>query len=364
MKRIRSYTAKLTGNHGKYSHILNTLNILERVYEYVFELGKESWFNQKILYKDCRSKFPGLHSKLLQQFLKLYKPEGKRKLPKKPIKPILILDNQTFNLLYNENTKFSNLWIRFNRRNYPLLGKYIFSKIPDFSLIKECRIYKRNQKLYCKMTVVENIPDPVVANSNNSTGIDINTKFLVTSDNKFYSTKKLYHRKNEYKKNRMKSRDMKNYTKDFIHKLTNSIVLNLVSQGSEVLILEDLKNLRQSASKKKGTSKGKGLNYVINTLPFGMFSDILEYKCLDHGISVVKVAPQYTSKKCNSCGSLDTERPKQNAFVCNQCGYHLHADLNAARNIRCRYTTSNEPPVNLAPVSGQFSRKPPSSEVR
>jgi len=348
MKKIRSYTAKLSGNHGKYSYVLNTLDTLERVSEYVFNLGKESWFDFNSLYKDCRMKFPSLNSKILQNFLKLYRPIKNKKLPKNSIKSIIILDYQNFNILYDENTKFSNLWIRFNRKNYPLLGKYIFSKIDNFSLVKECRIYKRNQKLYCKMTVVEEIPDPVVANSNNSTGLDINTKSLVTSDNKFYSTKKLYHRKNEYKKNRMKSRGMKNYTKDFIHKLTNQIVEGLVSQGSEVLILEDLKNLRQSASKKKGTSKGKGLNYVINSLPFGMFSDILEYKCLDHGISVKKVAPAYTSKKCNSCGSLDTERPKQNAFVCNQCGYKLHADLNAARNIRCRYTTSNGSPVNPA----------------
>ena len=41
---------------------------------------------------------------------------------------------------------------------------------------------------------------------------------------------------------------------------------------------------------------------------------------------------------------------KQSKFLCGDCQYEIHADLNAARNIRMRYTSSNEPPVNLAPA--------------
>ena len=352
MKLIKSYTARIDANASKDSNILFILSKLDEVSEYVFDLGKDKWFNQKEIYHQCRKQFPEIHSKILQQFLKLYSPIGKKKLPKNVIKSVIILDNQTFDLKLDTETKFTNYWLRFGRKNYPLRGKNILSRIKDISCVQECRIYKKSDKIYCKLTYVEE-KDDLNINSENSTGLDINTKQLVSSDNKFYSTKKLFYRKQEHKKNRMKGRNLQNYTKDFVHKLTNRIVSDLIRNEQEVLVLEDLKNLRQSASKKNRTSKGKYVNYLINnSLPFKMFRTFLEYKCLDRGIKVVTINPQYTSKECSRCGSRTTSRPTQSKFICGDCNYQIHADLNAARNIRMRYISSNELPVNLALAGG------------
>jgi putative transposase len=86
-----------------------------------------------------------------------------------------------------------------------------------------------------------------------------------------------------------------------------------------------------------------------------MFRNFLEYKCLDHRIKVEIIEPQYTSKDCSRCGSSDTQRPSQSSFKCGSCNFNLHADLNAARNIRMRYTSSNGLPVDLTSISGLTS---------
>jgi len=55
-----------------------------------------------------------------------------------------------------------------------------------------------------------------------------------------------------------------------------------------------------------------------------------------HGLSVAKVDPRYTSKTCSRCGLRGKRR--RHVFSCPHCGLTLHADINAARNIRNRYT--------------------------
>lgn len=345
MKIVKSYTAVITGNAGKESNLIFMLSIIEKMSEYVFSLGKDKWFDQKTLYHDCRKQFPELNSKILQQFLKLYKPVGKKKLPKRPVSAMIILDNQTFDLTFNPDNKYTNYWLRFGRRNYPLKGKRILSRIKDVSGVKEARIFSRKNKLYCKLTYVEERPD-IVTDPAKSTGLDLNTKRIATSDNKIYSMKRWFHRKSEYRKNKGK-RNINNYTKNFVHSLANKIIDDLISSGTEVLVLEDLKNLRKSTSKKYGTSKGKTVNYMINNcFPFGMLKQILEYKCLEFNILVETIDPAYTSKTCSRCASQETLRESQPRFQCLGCGLQLDADLNASRNIRSRYIESNGSPVN------------------
>jgi len=85
--------------------------------------------------------------------------------------------------------------------------------------------------------------------------------------------------------------------------LTTQIANDFQQKGIDVLVLENLKDLRKSASRKRGTSKGKLINYIINSMPYSMFQNFLKYKCLDRGIKVEKIHPAYTSKTCSRCGS-------------------------------------------------------------
>lgn len=168
-----------------------------------------------------------------------------------------------------------------------------------------------------------------------SVGIDLNHKGIVLSNNTFYSLKEFVHQKDEARKGKSASKNASSYTKDFIHKITSSIIQDLRSSEVEVLFLEDLSGLRNKSSRKKGTSKGKKLNGRSNSFPFSMIRNQLRYKALENGMTVIAKKEQTfdTSKECSRCCSKDTIRKTQSTFECLSCGFSLNADLNGARNI-------------------------------
>ena len=60
----------------------------------------------------------------------------------------------------------------------------------------------------------------------------------------------------------------------------------------------------------------------------------IENKAKEHGIKVIKINPQYTSKRCSKCGNIDLEnRKKQDLFKCTSCGFECNADFNASQNL-------------------------------
>jgi transposase len=74
-----------------------------------------------------------------------------------------------------------------------------------------------------------------------------------------------------------------------------------------------------------------GLNRAILAQGWGLFVARLEQKMPGR---VARVDPQYTSQRCSECGHVAAEsRESQARFRCVFCGFSLHADLNAARNI-------------------------------
>jgi IS605 OrfB family transposase len=338
MKSCKSYTCLISGNNLKYEYLTSQLEIIQDLSWFIFNLkqrfGINWWFNQKMLYHQCRRMFPELNSKVIQNFCSCYFPKKGTKLPKKPINTSIFLD-QSFYVEESTKTKYTNFWLKFHRRYFPLFGKKILRKI-NFKKIKMIQIYERNNKLYCKMSEVNEIEE--TTSGSNIIGCDVNYKRVVFSDNTFNNIKQLAHRKIEHKKHNQTKRNINNYTKDFLHKLTTQIADELQSKAIEVLVLEDLKNLRKSASRKLGKSKGKMINYIINSMPYGMFQNFLKYKCLDRGIRVEHINPAYTSKTCSRCSSRNTKRPRQEDFVCLDCGFKLNADLNGSRNIEKRYT--------------------------
>lgn len=351
MKSIKSYTCLISGNNSKIKFLENLLIEIEKLSLFVFNLGKSSWtfYNQKPLYHLCRQNFPIINSKILQNFISLYKIQSGKKLPKTPIKPSIYVD-QNFNIEINNSKKLTNYWLRFCKRNFPLFGEKILKKIQDPKQVKLIQIFKRNNKLYCKFTIVEEKSDLIVTNPTKIIGCDVNYKRIVFSNNSFVMTKQFAHRKIEYKKNNQQKRNLTNYSKNYFHKMTSQIAKDLSNQGIEVLVLENLKNLRKVASRKNRTSKGKMINYIINSFPYSMFQNFLKYKCLDLGIKVEFLNPTYTSKTCSKCGSLNTSRPKQETFTCNDCNFKLNADLNGSRNIEKFYRNLNGQQVNLAQI--------------
>ena len=155
---------------------------------------------------------------------------------------------------------------------------------------------------------------------------------------------------NNYLKNRDRIRvlfnKIKNIKMDHLHKISSDI-----TKIADIVILEDLKinNMKKSASKTKeeleelgidssvnrGVSAKRGLNRSISSQCWGILARLLEYKCKEF----ILVPPPNTSRKCSECGHcesgnrLRSSNKKNDIFKCLKCGYEVHADINASKNI-------------------------------
>ncbi|UOR41313.1 transposase [Helicobacter pylori] len=63
-------------------------------------------------------------------------------------------------------------------------------------------------------------------------------------------------------------------------------------------------------------------------------TSLLDYKQQHNGKLLVKVPPQYTSKTCYHCGSINPKlKLNHRQYLCPDCGYKEHRDINVANNI-------------------------------
>ena len=101
-----------------------------------------------------------------------------------------------------------------------------------------------------------------------------------------------------------------------------------------VLVMEDLR-LPQRTKKQKRAVR-TGIRRRLSQWAFSLLTTAIEANAAKRGILLAWVNPAHTSTHCSRCG-LRGERKRHN-FFCPSCGFRGHADLNAAVNIRNRYT--------------------------
>jgi|SRR5882672_3175279 len=171
--------------------------------------------------------------------------------------------------------------------------------------------------------------------SNSKVGIDLGLNDMATlSDGnkirapRFYRRAQLrlgnVQRANKKKQVRNLHAKVKNQRKDFLHKESTKITKEhgLIFVGNV------------SSSK---LAKTKFAKSVLDASWFG-FKQMLSYKSLRNGGSLLEVSEAYTSQTCSHCGIIPQGRPKGIAglgirvFTCS-CGASFDRDVNAARNI-------------------------------
>jgi transposase len=128
----------------------------------------------------------------------------------------------------------------------------------------------------------------------------------------------------------------------------------------------DIKSMTRSARGIVGTPgrnvrQKAGLNREILRSGWGRLVRRLEDKAPDR---IERINPAFTSQRCSACGHVDAKsRESQARFVCTACGYVIHADVNAARNIAAGHAVTargglpsgepvNREPQLLASLSG------------
>jgi IS605 OrfB family transposase len=129
---------------------------------------------------------------------------------------------------------------------------------------------------------------------------------------------------------------------------TNHCIAKKVVTPRTLIGLENLTHIRERTKpKKKGKKASKKQRKANSNRARWSFAELhgfIDYKAVLSGSLAVKVDAHYTSCACPCCGHTSKEnRPNKGlTFVCQQCGYTLHADLVGARNVALRVLLSRQ----------------------
>ena len=112
-----------------------------------------------------------------------------------------------------------------------------------------------------------------------------------------------------------------NESDDFTHKLSNKMVnLDHTSFAVENLNIQNI-------------MKNHNLAQSIHNAAWNKFVRLLSYKAESAGMVVIEVNPKDTTKKCSTCGNMQSMPLSERTYNCNRCGLQMDRDINASINI-------------------------------
>jgi putative transposase len=253
-------------------------------------------------------------------------------------------------------------WMRF----------YNSRPIPEGFVIKTVTIRRKADGWYMSVRIedksIPEVPTRNISDIKTVVGIDLGlTKLVHCSDgsqidNPRFSTNKKTKRTLKIRQRRLsrtkkggKNRKRQNAKVASLHnKITNHRnaylwqTANKIVNKADAIAIEDL-NIQGMVKRCKpkrceetgrflpnGQAAKKGLNRSILDASWGDLISKIEYLAAKLGKIVLKVNPKYTSQTCSACGCIDSASRDREKFICTDCGYFAHADIQAAINIKNR----------------------------
>jgi putative transposase len=224
--------------------------------------------------------------------------------------------------------------------------------------------------------VVVTVPAPEIKPTDAIVGVDLGiNRPAVTSNNQFLGQRRWKAVEGRYfkliralqkKGSRSAKRHLRKtkrrrarFRRDADQVLSKQIVAT--AEPGATIVLENLKDIRKRMQAKRRTQTKRRMH----SWPFASLKAKVEYKAEERGCRVVAVDPRHTSQRCSCCGhTARTNRRSQSIFKCRQCGYHLNADLNAARNIAAKYRAGGAHPLPVGCATSLSCPRPTRWVVR
>jgi putative transposase len=196
--------------------------------------------------------------------------------------------------------------------------------------------------------IVVALPAPEVAPVDDVIGVDLGiAQPAVTSDNRFLGKRAWRNTESRYFQQRralqakgttsarrhlrrVKGKQSR-FRRDCDHVLSKRIVQGTTPGAT--IVVENLTNIRARVKTRHGKQARR-----VHGWSFAQLRGFIEYKAEARGVTVCGVDPRNTSRTCPRCGHVaKRKRPSRSLFRCQECGYTLHADLAASRNIAAKY---------------------------
>ena len=364
---IKTIPIKLKCNADETKALKQLIENKRECFNYLSEeLFKVNWKNKlsikvihNLFYNNLKYRFPELLTQVIikteQEVLATYRSikSNKHKIDSAPQQKNLSLqlDKRLYSRMTNESISLPT-----QKGTKRIKCEYVlYKRAKEFlnnNTAHDPKIYIKNNELY--IAIPFDVASPVGTSNDECLGIDLGVRCLAScSDGRVFQCKDYKETKRRLKYNQrcLQSKNTKssrkhlkknkrkiyNYSKNYIHHLTNEILRT----DKNNIVVEDLKKIKEKTKCFKNTNKkNTNHNRAFGDIPIYLIQSYLSYKASICGKRMVKVSPAYTSQK-DCRGRAVGTRAGRRYYCCD--GIQLDADVNASVNIGNSLKDSKHP---------------------
>ncbi len=238
---------------------------------------------------------------------------------------------------------FVKLTTEQGRIQIPVIQSEYTDKIDFKNIQRSCELQYKFSKRIWILTIFVEKENPEQTIGNRIVGIDRGCKHIaVCSNNTFFDSRNLRNVKGKYDylRKHLQSKGTKSAKRllkslsgkenRFVRDVNHCISKKIVAMPFDIIVMEKLNIKRKK-------EQGKRFNSILNGWSYKQLETFIDYKAIREGKRVEFVDARYTSQKCSVCDHIERSNRYQTSFKCKACGFQLHADLNASRNISNNY---------------------------
>ena len=142
----------------------------------------------------------------------------------------------------------------------------------------------------------------------------------------------------EYSKRQKRIQDKINKQVEYLQNYACHLLLS--NHRDSILVMENLeRGLKKCKFNNKQYEEELNYNDLFSLLKIYSMKDTVIRMSGNYNVNVVLVNPDFTSQMCPKCWHISkNNRKSQETFCCEKCGHENNADINAAINIKDRFT--------------------------